>query len=506
MRSRFRIGDLRRPTKESRSVDLVLAIDQGTSGTTALIVDTNGQVQRRAYSEIHVQHPKPGWVEQDAEELVDSVLRTSREVLDGADVAAIGITNQRETFVVFERATLRAVTPAIVWQDRRSEELCVEHRRAGSEAWVKERTGLRLDPYFTATKLQWLLRDNPDLRARAQRGELCAATVDAWLVARLSGGYRIATDASNASRTLLFDIFAGEWSRELCELFEVPMSLLPEVVDSAGRVTLTDPTAFNGEVIPISGIAGDQQASLFGHGCIEPGLSKNTYGTGSFVLVNLGEKPIDPPPGLLTTVAWRIAGRTTYALEGGIFTTGAALMWLRDKLGLIKDFSEISPLFDSVPDRNGCRFVPALVGLGAPFWDRGATGALFGITPEVDRAHVVRAVVESLAYRTRDVVEAMEEAGGVEFLELRVDGGASQISGLCQFQADLLGLPVVRASTPDATALGAAMLAAMGEDLVDAAGVLERLGQGQRFAPTALGERPLEAYAAWRDAVARVRS
>jgi glycerol kinase len=486
---------------------VLLAIDQGTTGTTALLVGLDGAVRRRAYREVAVSYPRPGWVEQDAEALWASVLGACEELLEGgAEPATLGITNQRETVVVFERDGLRPVAPAIVWQCRRSAEICEAHRRAGEEPEIRARTGLLLDPYFTATKLEWLLRERPELRARAEAGELCAATVDAWLVARLTGGRRVVTDPSNASRTLLWDLRTGAFDPGLCDLFGIPPAMLPEVSDSAGSFGETDPAAFLGRRLSIRGIAGDQQAALFGQACVEPGMSKNTYGTGSFVLCTLGENLPEPAHGLLTTVAWRLGGRDTFALEGSIFVTGAGLQWLRDGLGLIDAASEAGPLFDSVPDANGCHFVPALAGLGAPYWDSGARGALLGLTAGVRRAHVVRAVVEAMALRTRDVVEAMEAAGAT-FAELRVDGGASVMDGLLQFQADLLGIPVARTSTAETTALGAAWLAALGAGLLDGPDAVAAAGRpGRRFEPAHPGRRPQEAYAAWSDAVRRVRS
>jgi len=490
---------------------LVLAVDQGTTGTTCLLVTPGGEVHRRAYREVPVRYPRSGWVEQDALDLERSVLEACRELLDGGGdeqaPAAIGITNQRETVVVFERATLRPVAPAIVWQCRRSAGICAAHRAAGEEDAVRRRTGLLLDPYFSATKIEWLLREDPALRARAERGELCAATVDAWLIARLTGGAAVATDASNASRTLLYDLHTGDFSEELCSVFGVPRAMLPEVRDSAGRFGVTDPQRFLGRRIAISGVAGDQQAALFGQACTSTGMSKNTYGTGSFVLVNAGSNAVDPGHGLLTTVAWRIGGRDTFALEGSIFVTGAGIKWLRDGLGLIGQSSEAGPIFDSVPDAGGCFFVPAFAGLGAPYWDPGARGALVGLSAGTTRAQVVRAVVEAMAYRTRDVVEAMEQTAGIAFDELRVDGGASVMDGMCQFQADLLGIPVARAQSAETTALGAAWLAGVGEGLLDGPDAVAAAWRpGRRFEPRHPGQRPVEPYHAWLDAVARVRS
>src|SRR3984893_18007390 len=435
---------------------LVLAVDQGTSGTTCLAVSPEGDVVARAHREVAVRYPRDGWVEQDAMDLWTSVVATAKQVVSGLErpPVAVGINNQRETLVVFDRRTPEPGHPAIVWQCRRSAAICAAHRAAGEEPELRRRTGLLLDPYFTATKLEWLLQQRPELRSRAERGELCAGTVDTWLVARMTSGRHLVTDASNASRTLLFDLNRGDFDAELCDVFGIPPALLPEVHDSSGRVALTDPAAFAGLQLPVSGIAGDQQAALFGQACVAPGMSKNTYGTGSFLLCNLGTSLPEPAHGLLTTVAWRLDGHDSFALEGSIFVTGGGLTWLRDGLGLIEAPSEAGPLFDSVPDSNACHFVPALAGLGAPYWDSGARGALLGLTAGVTRAHVVRAVVESMALRTRDVVESME-AAVASFAELRVDGGASVMDGLLQLQADLLGIPVARTSTAETTALRA---------------------------------------------------
>jgi glycerol kinase len=486
---------------------LVLAVDQGTSGTTSLLVTPGGEVAGRAYEPVRVAYPRDGWVEQDAEELWRSVQAACAAVVrdtDGSPVA-LGITNQRETLVVFDRRTLRPVAPAIVWQDRRTAAICAEHRDRGEEEAIRRRTGLIVDPYFTATKIEWLLRQDPSLRARAERGEICATTVDGWLVARLTAGAVVSTDASNASRTLLCDLRGGGFDPDLCALFSVPERLLPEVRDSAGVAGETAPEELCGLRIPIAGVAGDQQAALFGQACLRPGMSKNTYGTGSFVLTNCGTDAPQAAHGVLTTVAWRIDGTTTYALEGSIFVTGAALRWLVE-LGLLTTPADAAGVFDSVADAGGCYFVPALTGLGAPWWDPDARGAFLGLSAGATRAHMVRAVVESMAYRTRDVVEAMEQVSGLPFEELRVDGGASRIDGLCQFQADLLGIPVTRAASVEATAFGAAMLAALGSELIDLAAVEHAWSPGRRFEPASSGSRPSEAYAGWLDAVQRVRT
>ncbi|MBV8194269.1 MAG: glycerol kinase GlpK, partial [Candidatus Dormibacteraeota bacterium] len=480
---------------------------QGTSGTTALLMTPGGDVRHRAHVDVTVAYPRDGWVQQDALELWRSVQQCCDTVVRDSETApvALGITNQRETLVVFDRRTLEPVAPAIVWQDRRTADICQEHRRRGEEPELRRRTGLLLDPYFTATKIEWLLREDPSLQPRAARGELCAGTVDTWLLARMTNGEVVATDVSNASRTLLFDIGRGVFDDALCEQFRVPPELLPEVRGSAEQVGTTSPDALCGLRLPVSGIAGDQQAALFGQACLDEGMSKNTYGTGSFVLTNVGGTAPDPGDGLLATIAWRIGGATTYALEGGIFVTGAGLRWLAGT-GVIDSPEEAGALFDSVSDAAGCFFVPALSGLGAPWWDPQARGAFVGLTGAVGRPHLVRAVVEAMAYRTRDVVEAMERASGIAFQELRVDGGAITMDGLCQFQADVLGIPVARSSSAEATAMGAAMLAAVGEGLTDVRSVAERWVPGRRFEPALAGTRPSQGYALWLDALRRVRS
>jgi glycerol kinase len=393
-----------------------------------------------------------------------------------------------------------------VWQCRRSAGICAEHRERDEEAMLHRRTGLLLDPYFTATKIEWLLRAEPELRLRAERGEICASTVDCWLIARLTRGRVLATDASNASRTLLFDLARGGFDPELCALFGVPDAALPEVRDTAGAFGVTDPGVLCGLELPITGVAGDQQAALFGQACVRPGMSKNTYGTGSFVLTNVGDAPPAAATGVLATVAWRVHGADVFALEGSIFVTGAALRWLVSA-GVLETPQEAEALFVSVPDTAGCYFVPALSGLGAPWWDPDARGAFLGLSGAVRREHLVRAVVESMAYRTRDVVEAMEASSGLPFKELRVDGGASRLDALCQFQADLLGIPVTRSASPEATALGAGMLAALGAGLIDGTDAVEGCwAAGKRFEPASPGARPMDGYSGWLRALQRVRT
>ena len=440
---------------------LVLALDQGTTGTTVVAVGEDGEPIGRGYRDITQHYPKLGWVEHDAEEIWQSVLAATADALQSArasakDVLAVGITNQRETLVLWDRNDGHPLHRAIVWQDRRTAADCDRLRAAGEEERVRRATGLVIDPYFTATKLRWAIENVEGARQAA------AGTVDSWLVYRLSGGRVHVTDASNASRTLLFDINAGRWSDDMAGLFGVPLAVLPEVVASSGEIGRTDPESFGGISAPISGIAGDQQAALFGQACLEPGMAKNTYGTGSFVLLQTGGARVESGTGMLTTVAWLRDGALSYALEGAIFVTGATLQWLRDELGIIKEAAEAGPLAASVTDAGGVFLVPAFTGLGAPHWDAYARGTIVGLTRGSSRAHLVRAAVEAMAYQTADVVEAMAIDSGRPLQELRVDGGASVMDVLCQFQADLLGIPVRRPRHTETTALGAAFLAGRG--------------------------------------------
>ncbi len=411
------------------------------------------------------------------------------------DVAAIGITNQRETLVLWDRKTLEPIAPAIVWQDRRTAAECGRLREAGHEERVREITGLVLDPYFTATKLAWALKNVEGAR------DAMVGTVDSWLIAKLSRGRDHVTDASNASRTLLFDIGRGAWSEELAELFGVSLANLPAVVDSSGRISKSA-----GSIeAPITGVAGDQQAALFGQACTAEAMAKNTYGTGSFVLMNSGARQVASASGLLTTVAWRRGGRLTYALEGAIFITGAALQWLRDGLGIIKSAADAGPLAASVDDTGGVYLVPAFVGLGAPYWDPDARGTIVGLTRGTDRAHVVRAAVEAMAYQTRDVVEAMERDTGRRLTELRVDGGASVMDVLCQFQADLCGIPVRRPVHTETTALGAAYLAGLGAGLWSDADLATLWKLDREFEPRMSRDQADTLQSRWREAVMRSR-
>jgi glycerol kinase len=487
----------------------VLAIDAGTSGVTALLVDEEGIVLARGYREFPQHFPQPGWVEHDPEDWWTATLESAGEALAVAglevgDLAAVGITNQRETTVVWDRETLRPVHRAIVWQDRRTAPLCEELKEEGWEDRVRRHTGLVIDPYFSGTKLAWLLDNVDGLRDGAEAGSLAFGTVDAYLVARLTGGLVHATDHTNASRTMLFDIHSLEWNEGLLQRLQIPRSLLPEARPSSGDFGTTDPETFLGASVPVAGIAGDQQAALVGQACFAEGDAKNTYGTGSFVLLNTGRKA-SSAPGLLTTIAYSDAEGVRYALEGSIFVTGAAIQWLRDGLQILGTVAEAGPVAESVPDSGGVYFVPALVGLGAPWWDPYARGTIVGITRGTSRSHLVRAAVEAMAFQTRDVVEAMVRAGGLPLASLKVDGGASVMDVLCQFQADLLGVPVQRPAVQETTALGAAFLAGLGvgvwssKDEAASAWTLER-----EFLPGD-GERAEASYERWLGAVKRAR-
>jgi glycerol kinase len=484
---------------------VVLSLDEGTTGATSVAVGMDGIVRGKGYAEITQHFPQPGWVEHDADEIWTAVQQSARHALEAAgagprDVIAIGITNQRETLVVWDRRSLKPLARAIVWQDRRTAAECARLRAAGYENRVREVTGLVIDPYFTATKLAWVVSHVPGAKDAAM------GTVDSWLVARLSAGRDHVTDASNASRTLLFDIGRGAWSEEMADLFRVPLTNLPEVRDSSGAISKSDPDAFLGIDAPITGIAGDQQAALFGQACTTVGMAKNTYGTGSFVLVQTGADRVPSKSGMLTTVAWRRAGRLSYALEGAIFVTGAALQWLRDGLGMIASASEAGPIASSVPDAGGVFMVPAFVGLGAPYWDPYARGTIVGLTRGSGRAHLVRAAVEAMAYQTRDVVEAMQGDTGRPLTELRVDGGASVMDVLCQFQADLIGIPVMRPRQTETTALGAAFLAGLGAGAWTDADLTDLWKLDRDFEPAISRDEADALQAQWRRAVERSRN
>jgi glycerol kinase len=441
----------------------VLAIDQGTTSTRAILFDSEARAVAVAQRELGQHYPERGWVEHDPEQIWRDTLAVAREALSGVDlsrVAAIGITNQRETVVVWDRASGEPIHRAIVWQDRRTADECARLRDQGAESLVRERTGLLLDPYFSATKIAWILDNVPDARGRAERGELACGTIDCFLLWRLTGGAVHATDATNASRTSLFDIHAQRWDPELCRLFRVPEALLPEVRDNSGLFGRTALGLIDAQ-LPIAGMAGDQQAALFGQACFAPGMAKSTYGTGCFMLLNTGEQAVASDHRLLTTPAYRLAGRTTYALEGSIFVAGAAVKWLRDGLGVIAHASETDSMATRVPDSHGVYMVPAFVGLGAPYWDPDARGSIFGLTLDATGAHLARAALEAVAYQTVDLVDAMAKDGAATGAAVRVDGGMAANAWLCQFLADMLQVPVERPENLETTALGAAFLAGL---------------------------------------------
>lgn len=476
----------------------VLAIDQGTTGTTCLVIGKTGRILGRAYRDITQHYPAPGWVEHDAHEILDRTVAAAREAIANAGVTpiALGITNQRETIVVWERATGRAVHHAIVWQDRRTADRCRD--LAPHASMIADKTGLVTDPYFSATKLEWLLQQ-PGLRERALRGELAAGTIDSWLVWHLTGGASHVTDHTNASRTMLYDLGTRAWSPELCSLFSVPSDMLPRIVPSSGLLGTALP-ALLGHEIPIMGIAGDQQAALFGQGGWHAGSGKNTYGTGAFLLLNTGQRRPPSGAGLLTTIACDEQGAPVYALEASIFIAGAAVQWLRDGLGIIAASGETEALAASLASNDGVYFVPALVGLGAPDWEPNARGTIVGITRGTTHAHFARAALEAMAYATYDVLGTMREQGGVPFDRLRVDGGATANDWLMQFQADVLGVPVERPDIVETTALGAAGLAGLAAGLWANGDEFLAGRQFTRFIPS--GSGPATAgYAGWRRAV-----
>ncbi len=497
---------------------VVLALDQGTTGSTALVVGADGAVLARGYRELPQYYPQPGWVEHDPAEIWATQLTAAQAALGAArvavrDLTAIGITNQRETTLLWDRRTGVPVHRAIVWQCRRSAPLCERLRADGLEPTVRARTGLVLDAYFSGTKIAWLLDARPDLRERAARGELAFGTVDSWLLWQLTGGRIHATDPSNASRTLCFDIHRLDWDAELTGHLRIPREVFPAVRPSAGVFGETIAHEGLPAGIPVAGIAGDQQAALFGQGALAPGDAKNTYGTGCFLLLNTGPTPVASNAGLLTTVAWTLppadgdgGPAVSYALEGAIFVAGAAVQWLRDGLGLIKTAAETEALARSVPDTGGVYLVPAFVGLGAPYWDMYARGALVGLTRGTARAHVARATLEAIAYQTRDVLEVMAAEAGGRPRELRVDGGATENDFLCQFQADILGLPILRPRVRETTGLGAAYLAGLGVGLWRGPEALRDLWRLDRaFEPAMAAERRDALYEGWRRAVDRAR-
>ncbi|MFZ1155632.1 MAG: glycerol kinase GlpK [Solirubrobacteraceae bacterium] len=487
---------------------MILAIDQGTSGTTCIVFDEQAQPVGRAYRELAQHYPQPGWVEHDAAEIWEVSQAVAGEALLDAEVrpgelAAVGITNQRETVCVWDPATGEPLHRAIVWQDRRTAERCLQLRAAGHEPLVRERTGLVLDPYFSGTKMQWLLENVEGLRERAKEGRAIFGTIDAWLIFKLTGEH--VTDPSNASRTMLYDTTAMRWDGELMELFGVPERSLPRVQASAGTLGVTRPDMLHGHAAPVAGVAGDQQAALFGQACVDPGMGKNTYGTGSFVLLNTGFTASPPAPGLLSTVAWGIGGSTSYALEASIFVTGAAVQWLRDSLAVIEHASDTEALAASLEGNDGVYFVPALTGLGSPHWDPYARGTIVGLTRGTGRAHLARATLEAIAYQTVDALGAMAGASSESLSELRADGGATANAWLMQFQADVLGVPVVVAEIAETTALGAAYLAGVGVGAWTISDVRDGWREGARYEPRMGEEQRYTLLEGWAAALDRSR-
>ena len=490
----------------------VLALDQGTTSSRSLVFDARGNIVAQAQREFTQHFPQPGWVEHDALEIWDSQRFTMIEALRLArlaprDIAAVGITNQRETTGLWDRSTGMPLARAIVWQDRRTAAACEQLRAAGVEPDISARTGLLLDPYFSGTKLAWLLDHLPGARTRAERGELAFGTVDSWLLFKLSGKVRHVTDATNASRTLLYNLHTGDWDDRLLETLRIPRACLPQIVDSSLDAQAAIEIDVDGAKLPVAGIAGDQQAALFGQGCFAPGMAKNTYGTGCFALMNIGETPRASRHRLLTTVAARRDGKLRYAIEGGVFMGGATVQWLRDGLGIIQKSSDVEALATSVADTGDVFLVPAFAGLGAPQWDTAARGTIVGLTRGSTRAHLARAAVESIAFQTADLIEAMQQDCDQALSELRVDGGAARNDLLMQFQADLLGVPVLRPTNTETTAFGAAALAGLGVGLWQSEAEVGALWSlEKRFEPRMSRADAAQRMARWHQAVERSRS
>ena len=490
----------------------ILAIDAGTTGVRGFVIDEHGAIRGSGYEEFPQLFPQPGWVEHDAEQIWDATLTACASALrDSAtrpdEVSCVGITNQRETTLLWERETLTPIHNAIVWQDRRTSNQSDRLKSDGHGTSIRKRTGLVVDAYFSGTKVAWLLDNIEGARQRAEAGDLAFGTIDTWLVAKLTSGREHLTEPSNASRTMLYDVRKRRWSTTMMGLLEVPASILPEVRDSSGDLGTTEPDAFLGVAAPITGIAGDQQAALFGQGAWEAGTSKNTYGTGSFMLMNTGNEAVDSTKGLLTSVAWQIDGTPTYALEGAIFVTGASVQWLRDGLGIIDSAAETQALAEQVPDGNdGVYLVPAFAGLGAPHWDQYARGTIVGLTRGTDRRHLARAAIEAMAYQTVDVAMLMEREAKQDLAELRVDGGASANDLLCRFQADVLRVPVLRPKNLETTVLGAAYLAGLGAGVWDSTDDIKDVWElDRRFEPTMERYHRRRLLDGWHEAVDRSR-
>lgn len=495
----------------------VLAIDQGTTGSTALVFSQEGEILGRAYHEFTQYYPQPGWVEHDPEEIWQVSRNVMAQALEASGVgskglSAIGITNQRETAVVWDRKTGQAVYRAVVWQSRQSAGICEQLKADGLESLVREKTGLLIDPYFSGTKIRWILNQSPELQNRAQAGELAFGTIDSWLLWKMTGGSARAgalhrTEPTNASRTLLYDIHDQAWDRKLCEVLNVPVSMLPDILPSAGVFGETHAIDGIPAGVPIAGIAGDQQAALYGQGCWEAGQAKNTYGTGCFLLMNMGLQHPVSQNGLLTTVCCDAHGAPAYALEGSIFVAGAAIQWLRDELKIIDDAAETDLLAREIDNNEGVYLVPAFAGLGAPYWDMNARGAILGLTRGAGRAHLARAALEAIAYQSRDIVEVMNLDSGVELKELRVDGGASNNNFLMQFQADILNVTVDRPKIVETTAAGSAYLAGLATGVWSNPSELDHVRRTDcRFEPQMADWQRQDLYQEWQKAVARVRS
>lgn len=487
----------------------ILSLDQGTTSSRAIVFDHAGSIISAAQKEFRQYYPKPGWVEHNPNEIWSSQAGVMAEVLaraglEGPDIAAIGITNQRETTIVWDRITGEPISNAIVWQDRRTAEYCNELKKTGFSDKIKQRTGLLIDAYFSGTKLKWMLDNIEGARKKAETGQLAFGTVDTWLVWKLTEGKRHITDESNASRTMLFNIHSKNWDEEILDILNIPREILPEVCSSSEIFGHT--IHLPGARVPIAGIAGDQQAALFGQMCLEPGMLKNTYGTGAFIMLNTGTKPVASKNNLLTTIAWKIAGQTFYALEGSVFIAGAVVQWLRDGLGVIHNSQEVEELAATVEDNGGVYFVPAFAGLGAPHWDQFARGAIIGLTRGVTAGHIARAALESISFQAKDVLEAMQADSRIEFKELRVDGGASANNLLMQFQSDILRIPVVRPKILETTALGAAYLAGLATGFwKDISEIKTQWQREKEFYPAMQGSEVQHLAHNWKRAVDRSR-
>ena len=489
----------------------ILALDQGTTSCRAILFDRKGSIVGSASKEFQQIYPKPGWVEHDPMEILHCQLHVIHSVLEeykvsANQIATIGITNQRETVVVWDRHTGKPIGNAVVWQCRRTASICEELKQQGMADMIQQKTGLIIDAYFSGTKIKWILDQHPGLREKASRGDIIAGTIDTWLIWNLTGGKSHVTDYTNASRTMIYNINELCWDEDLLQMLDIPAVMLPEVRSSSGYFGVLDPSVLGVE-IPITGVAGDQQSALFGQACFESGAVKNTYGTGCFLLMNTGDKGIMSTHNLLTTIAWGIGGKIEYALEGSIFVAGAAVQWLRDEMGMIKNAAESEELALSVKDTQGVFMIPAFVGLGAPYWDMYARGALFGITRGVNRNHIVRAVLESIAYQTRDIITVMEEDTGINITSLKVDGGASANNFLMQFQSDILGVKVIRPSIVETTAQGAAFLAGLEVGIWKDKDDIKSIWKiGKEFMPQMEQEQRQEKYMGWKRAINSCRS